>query len=199
MCRVYTEEMDKFLLENCKGKTIYELADMLNSTFGTSLTSGSIKSRKAKIGARSELLLHKETHPALKSEKSQATRFKKGNIPPLYKPIGSERVKKDGYVQIKVSKDKWEMKNRFVYEEHYGKLNDNEDVIFLDGDKTNFDISNLMKVTHNESFKLNINGLRTNDKELTKVGVGIVKLDNAIKNKTKTNADRKDKKWNMRN
>ena len=28
--------------------------------------------------------------------------FKKGNIPPNYKPVGSERINKDGYIEIKV-------------------------------------------------------------------------------------------------
>ena len=34
----------------------------------------------------------------------------------LNKPIGSERVKPDGMIQVKIAKNKWEYKQRLIYE-----------------------------------------------------------------------------------
>ena len=62
-------------------------------------------------------------------------------------PIGTERTKPDGMVQIKIAPNKWEYKSRYLYEKHYNvKLTTRDFIIFLDGDRTNFNIDNLYKV-----------------------------------------------------
>ncbi len=63
-------------------------------------------------------------------------------------PIGTEYVKPDGMVLIKVDKNRWEYKQRYIYEQ-YHKVNLPTEimVIFLDGDKTNFSIENLRAVS----------------------------------------------------
>lgn len=40
-----------------------------------------------------------------------------------------------------------------VWEDHYGKIPDNAYVVFKDGDKKNFDISNLKLKYHQKSFE----------------------------------------------
>lgn len=63
-------------------------------------------------------------------------------------PIGTERIRYDGMVLVKITKNKWEYKQRYIYEQHYGvKLREDEYVVFKDGDRTNFDISNLKCVS----------------------------------------------------
>jgi hypothetical protein len=63
-------------------------------------------------------------------------------------PILSEYIKPDGMTLIKVSKNEWEYKQRYIYEQYYN-INLPKDimVIFLDGDKNNFDINNLRAVS----------------------------------------------------
>lgn len=92
----------------------------------------------------------------------------------LDKPIGSEYTKPDGMVMIKIAKNKWVYKQRYIYEKYYGvKVKDNEHIIFLDGNKNNFNINNLYKATNEEcgyigAFKIN-NKLDIKDKEVTKL------------------------------
>ena len=181
----YTKEMDKFILDNCKGISVAKLTEMFNEHFETDLTKGAMKSRMGRIGARNELLLHKETHPAINHPNAVATRFKKGQASLVASPIGTERLNADGYYQVKVSNDKWVLKQRFIYQQAYGDLKDNEEIIFLDGDRSNFELSNLMKISKSESVRLNCLGLRTTDKDLTKAGVGMVRLDQTIRKKQK--------------
>lgn len=110
-------------------------------------------------------------------EKAKATMFKKGNIPPNYRPVGSERTTVDGYREIKVADpNKWELKHRYIYEQHYGKIPKEDIVIFLDNDKTNFDINNLKRISRKEHLYMNKNNFRFDDRDTTDAAVNIAKL-----------------------
>lgn len=106
----------------------------------------------------------------------------------LNKPIGSERIKPDGMIQVKITKDKWEYKQRLIYEKYHNiKLTSDDYIIFLDQDRTNFDVSNLIKVTRQESSVLANQKLFSKDSNLTKVGIDIAKLIIKLKEKRKEN------------
>lgn len=106
----------------------------------------------------------------------------------LNRPIGSERIRDDGMVQVKVSKDKWEYKQRLIYEKYHNvKLTDNDYIIFLDQDRTNFDINNLEKVTRYESSVLTNQKLFSKKSDLTKVGINVAQLIIKLKDKRKEN------------
>ncbi|GGY87995.1 HNH endonuclease signature motif containing protein [Shewanella fodinae] len=89
------------------------------------------------------------------------TRFKKGHIPANHKPIGSERIDtKDGYVMVKVAEPRtWRLKHIVVWEQHNGKLPDGHVIWFIDNDRTNCSIENLMLVTQGENAVTNKFGL----------------------------------------
>lgn len=71
------------------------------------------------------------------------TMFKPGNVPANHRPVGSERTL-DGYVYIKTAEpNKWEVKHRWLWEQHHGKLDAKQVVKFIDGDKNNITLSNL--------------------------------------------------------
>lgn len=97
-------------------------------------------------------------------------------------PIGTEYTKPDGMVMIKVAPNKWEYKQRYIYEQyHKVKLKSTDYVIFLDGNKNNFDIDNLERVNYKEAgyigaFKVN-NDLIIDDKEITKALLLMAKTD----------------------
>ena len=110
-------------------------------------------------------------------EKCKPTMFKKGHIPKNHREIGSERITKDGYIEVKIEDpDVWGLKHRLIYEEHYGEIPAGYSVIFGDGDKLNCDINNLILVSRSELLLMNRNKLIKNDSVLTKVGVNIAKL-----------------------
>lgn len=61
-----------------------------------------------------------------------------------YRPVGSFQIKK-GYLRIKVAEpNKWMQYQRYVWEQHHpGQSAEGKTIIFMDGDKCNFDPDNL--------------------------------------------------------
>ena len=117
---------------------------------------------------------------------NKETRFQKGNIPHCHREVGSERIIRDGYIEIKVAEPNvWDLKHRAIYREYYGEIPDGYNIIFADGNKMNFDIDNLIAVSKSEMLILNNNNLRFEDKELTKVGVNIAKVIDKAKKRNK--------------
>lgn len=186
--------MKQFILDNYKGRYNQELADLFNQKFNTNITSRTIKSYKANNKLNSGLTgkFRKGQTPHNKGkkmpkevyEKVKHTMFAKGNVPPNHRPVGSERISKDGYIEVKVAEpNKWRLKQRVVYEEAKGKIPEGCPIIFLDGNKRNFDIDNLRCITRSELLYLNCNVLN-NSNEITETGILMARLDRA-KNKKK--------------
>ena len=92
-------------------------------------------------------------------------------------PIGTERTKPDGMVQVKVAPNKWEYKQRLIYSKYYDvNLTDNDYIVFLDQDRTNFDISNLKKISRHESAIVANQKMFSNNPDITNTGIGVAKL-----------------------
>lgn len=110
-------------------------------------------------------------------EKVKRTMFKKGNVPGNHRPVGSERVNVDGYIEIKVKEpSKWRLKHNVVWEQHHGKIPKGSVVIFLDRDKMNVSIDNLKMITRSELLTMIRHGLYGDSAETTEVGTNIAKL-----------------------
>lgn len=123
-------------------------------------------------------------------EAAKKTWFKKGNIPANYRPIGSERTDRDGYVKVKVAEpNKWRLKHRVIWEAVNGKIPKDSVLIFKDGDKTNTDIGNLLLIKRSTHAVLNKTGLCKHSGELKETAVCIAKLREAT-----GRAKRKEKK-----
>lgn len=85
------------------------------------------------------------------SDKCRATQFKAGQKPQNTRPVGYESVHKDGYVYIKVSDDMpMQPKHRVIWERHHGKVPNGMCVSFVDGNRQNCAIENLMLITNAE-------------------------------------------------
>lgn len=86
--------------------------------------------------------------------KIKKTQFKKGNIPPNHKPIGYERINRDGYIEVKVRDEKYtrnfELKHRFIWEKHFGPIPESHNIQFKDGNKLNCKIENLYIISRAE-------------------------------------------------
>lgn len=93
--------------------------------------------------------------------RSKETQFKKGRKPSnTWRPIGAERLSKDGILYRKVAdtgvkKTDWKAVHVLVWEEHNGPLPDGLIVVFIDRDRENFAPSNLEAVTRAENMKRN--------------------------------------------
>lgn len=92
---------------------------------------------------------HNKGQRGLKPFHKPETFFPKGHMPHNLRPVGSERISKDGYVEVKVSEPKkWMLKHRHVWEQHHKTpVPKGHIVTFKDRDKHNFAIENLEAIT----------------------------------------------------
>lgn len=85
--------------------------------------------------------------------KTKATRFKKGHTPHNHKPVGSERITKDGYIEVKTKEPNvFELKHRVVWEEHNGEISPGCNIQFKDGNRKNTAIENLYMISREEQM-----------------------------------------------
>ena len=88
------------------------------------------------------------------------TRFKKGNKPHTWRPVGSERINDDGYLVRKVSdtgvkRVDWRLVHVMLWEQHNGPVPAGKIVVFKDRDQRNITIENLECITRAENMKRN--------------------------------------------
>lgn len=192
----YSKIEDEFLINNVKGITLKELTQRFNEEFNLNVTENAVSNRKVKLRIHSGIVggqFEKGQIPHNKGKKmppylykkANPTMFKKGNIPKNHRELGSERVNKDGYIEIKVEEpNKWKLKHRHIYESMYGDIPTGHKLIFADGNRKNLDIGNLILVSNSEQLIMNRNQLFSKNADFTKVGSNIAKvLDKVSKRK----------------
>ena len=188
----YSKIEDQFLINNVKGITLKELTERFNNKFNLKLSESAIANRKVKLNIQSGIVggqfvkgqtafnkgkkWSEYMSPAGQAS-SRKTTFKKGNVPPNHRTIGSERVDKDGYILIKIQdghlQKNWTTKHRYLYEQANGKIPKGYKVIFADGNNRNFDLSNFILVSDVE--ELIMNQRRSKYSKVTKQSKGKVK------------------------
>jgi hypothetical protein len=184
MVHKYTQEQTDFLIENVIGRGTAELTELFNAYFGLELKRSQIKGFKANRGLNSGLTgrFEKGSIPVNKGTKGlynvggNCTSFKPGQKAPNYKPVGSERLDRDGYILIKVSDvgtcpERWKLKHKVLWEEANGPVPKGHCLIFLDSNKHNTSLDNLQLITRTQLARMNQNDLISNDPELTKTGL----------------------------
>ena len=187
-----TDEEKEYLALIAKGSTYKEITKQMNDKFEYNFSEEQIKGAMAryKLPTGTGGYFKKGSTPWNKGLKgymgANKTSFKKGTIPPNQVPIGTESITKGGYIKVKVGEpNKWKLKQRYIYEQHYGEIPKDCNVIFADKNIRNFDINNLILVSKAEMLILNNNKLIFEDKELTKVGVNIAKVIDKAKKRSK--------------
>lgn len=187
--KLLNKEQHDYFTENQQGKTAQEIANEMNEKFCLSLTVQQVKSYRANNNLTSGLTgrFEKGQIPFNKGKKfpnrpPNSGYFKKGNKPPNYLPVGTINFTTDGYPKEKIADpNKWVLKHRKVWEDNFGPIPEGHSVCFLDGDKSNYDISNLILLSNEELARMNQNNYFSSDPELTKLGAGITKLSRKIK------------------
>lgn len=187
----YPEGMEEFLESIAEGKSTIELVDAVNEKFGEgTINARQMKTYKGNHGINTGLTgRFKAGHvPANKGKKmppevyakAAPTMFKKGNIPGNRMEIGEYTHTTDGYLMQKVretgtQRERFEFVHRRVWEQHNGPIPDGKMVSFLDGDKDNCDISNLVLIDNAENLELVRSCLRFENAEYTRAGVAVAK------------------------
>lgn len=111
------------------------------------------------------------------------TSFKTAEKHPRYKPIGSERVDRDGYRIIKVAERKWMPKHRYLWQQVYGDIPKSHVVMFKDGDMTNVQLENLMLVSRRALVVFNKKYKGSDNPKLNEQTINLINLELAITDK----------------
>ncbi len=192
----WSNEEKQYLKEITPGHHYKEIQELMNKKFNLNLTlaqiNGAIGRYKLNTGFNGQF--KKGCIPANKGIKgltgANKTSFKKGEIPKNYRPVGSERINVDGYIEIKVEDPrKWKLKHIVIWEKENGPLPGGCAIIFGDGNKLNLNIDNLILVTRKQLLIMNRNKLIQKDIELTKIGLSIAKVHEKISERRKTISD----------
>ncbi|WP_028392743.1 HNH endonuclease signature motif containing protein [Bacillus cihuensis] len=178
----YTDEQKIFVRENIKGRSRKELTELFNDNFNTNLKVtqmvGFIKRNGLVSGLDGRFIKGQEAwNKGVRGvdfcgENGKKTQFKKGNKPHNYKPVGTERVNGDDYVDIKIADpNKWRAKHLIVWESVNGEIPKKHVVIFGDGNRRNFEPDNLILVSRAQLAMLNKHNLIQDNADLTKTGI----------------------------
>lgn len=189
----YTDEEKTFMQEYVPGHSYREIQKAFIDRFGWNITIDQVNSYigNHKLNTGRTGYFEKGHIPNNKGKKGvcasgcEKTWFKKGNIPKNHRTVGSERINKDGYVEVKVEEpNKWKLKHRVIWESVNGKIPKGYVVIFRDNDKKNTNIENLILVDRGTLATLNKTGLCNYNGEFKETAINIAKLKSS-QNKAK--------------
>lgn len=206
MARLFNDIQEQFIRQNVKGVGNKELADLVNKTFHLKITPQQMSAWKKNHKLSSGLTGYfKKGHiPVNKGKKGlfnlggNSTSFKKGNKPLNWKPIGSERVDRDGYVLVKVKDgERWRSKHVVLWEEVHGPIPDGYKLIFLNQNKLDIRIENLKLISKAEGLEMNRNGWFSSDSTVTDFGSNVAMLRRKIYEKKKDSEKHKKNKKSL--
>lgn len=183
----WTDEMKTFIADNYYGITTADLTERFNEHFGVQFKWTAIaeykKRNNLKNGIDARFKKGQAPHnkgkkmPAEVYEKAKDTMFKKGNMPNNYRPVGSERISADGYIEIKVSDPNvWKLKHRVIWEEANEPIPENHALIFLDGNPLNCVVENLKLITRSELLAMSRYHLFAKDAEINDTASNLARL-----------------------
>ena len=117
------------------------------------------------------------------------TRWKKGNIPPTSRPVGYERINRDGHIEIKVEGHRQMVyKHRWVWGQHNGEIPKGMIVSFRNGIRTDCRIENLILLTRAELVRLNQSFIKYSTPETHESCILMAKLKDTINRKANGDA-----------
>jgi hypothetical protein len=192
----YTDEHLNYLKSIVKGRSYSDIAKAMKIKFPElDLNKERIKSLMSRFkltnGRNTKFYKGQVSHNKGKkgwyAPGCEKTWFKKGNIPKNHLPVGTELMKSDGYIRVKIAEPNvWKQKHAIIWEAAHGPYNNKTHcVIFKDSDRTNFDLDNLQLITRKQLVILNKNRLISNDKDLTETGLLVGELIETIARRKK--------------
>ncbi|MPM21480.1 hypothetical protein SDC9_67924 [bioreactor metagenome] len=191
--RKYGPEHVDWLRENIQGTRFKDLTRMFNERFGFCIGVAAMISLCDRFGLHNGIdnrfnpsmvnggipyRFPKGHIPANKGKNGISypgmadTQFKKGHMPKNWKPIGSETVRSDGYVWVKVEEpNKWREKHRLIWEAANGAVPKDHVLLFADGNALNITLENLILISRAQLVRINQNGLIGGSADLTRAGL----------------------------
>lgn len=88
--------------------------------------------------------------------KVKHTWYQKGHRPHNWKPVGSQRINKEGYLEIKTQEPRtWELLHRKIWRDHHGDIPARHNVVFRNRDRTDCRIENLELISDEALMRRN--------------------------------------------
>ena len=189
----FTIEIIEFIRQNVSTYTDNQIAELINNKWMLNINEQSITNIKTKNGiktgfGRCQFVKGHQTWnkgkklgPDYTKGRMVETQFKKGGFSANRVPIGTKRINRDGYHEVKIHDGKqnknWALKHRLIWEKHNGPIPTKHRIVFLDGDKNNLDISNLALMTYGQTAIMSKRNLFYKNPELTKLGSKIAEIE----------------------
>ena len=157
----FTDEADKYLMQNAFNYTSRELSELLYELFGIQVATQTVTDRLNKLGIHRGKCFHPE-----------------GYIQKASKPIGTERIEKGRTVMVKVAQpNKWISKAQFIM----GYDSNTHQAIFLDGNSLNVTPENIVVVSKRVHARLAKNGWLNSSNEVLMAGIKWSELHYALR------------------
>lgn len=164
----YTDEEKKFMEEFVPGHSYKEIINAFSEKFGWEITKGRLNAYIANhhLNTGRTGYFAKGHIPPNKGVKGicapgcEKSWFKKGQLPTNYRPVGSERINRDGYIEIKVNDPNiWKLKHRVIWEKANGEIPQGNIIIFRDNNPINCSLDNLIMIKKRENAIINHSNL----------------------------------------
>lgn len=199
-----TSEIERFIIDHHKGVGCKKMAELVNETFGISISATPVKNVYRKNGLKSGVDgRFKPGHPSDRKgmkwadymspegqAASRTTWFKPGHIPHnggipvgtlrLRKAVRNKPGSKPYYWQKIAQPNVWKLKQRIEWEEHYGPIPEGYCIEFADGNTLNWHIDNLVLMTRAQHGMKNRMGLKSHNKESAETCRLIVDMKSVI-------------------
>lgn len=175
----WTKEMLDFLRTNYEKYPYTKLTNLINSEFNIKTTPSSVEHKVNRLGLKKS----KEAISRMaKSKNSTKYWFLPGHVSKLRAPIGYERVDRHGFIWVKEKDpDVFESKHRIIYKQHYGEIEEGINIVFLNGNKNDFRIENLVPLTNSELAIFNGTRIKVNGiDEIGQIKLAITKARSLI-------------------
>ena len=198
--KLFSDEQIDYLRKIVPGRRSDEITSMFNEQWGTDFKCSQIRTAKKRYNIisgidtkfkKGNVPVNKDT-TGMFNVGGNSGSFQKGLRPHNWCPIGTEFESKDGYVYVKIADkykgkktENWKAKHVLIYEKAHGPIPKGYKCAFLDGNRRNYDLDNLVLVSKAESVYMARNRLYTSDKELTRTGVALARLGTTITKKGK--------------
>ena len=132
MKRSYTKEQEEWLVNKLPYYSPIVLVDMFKEHFNQDIKVRTIRNIKHANNVKSDY--QRKIYDTTSREK-------------IKKPLYNERIGNRDRVYVRVANKKYQIKTRYIWEQYYGRnIPKVYDVIYLDGNKENYDIENLKLV-----------------------------------------------------
>jgi hypothetical protein len=188
---IFTEAQVEFLRENYPGRSVAEMTSLLNETFGDGKTESQIRTAVKNRGIASGRTgrFEKGHVPWTAGKKGfmgpNVTSFKKGDMSANKRLLWSERVSRDGYIEISVPErnphtgapTRFRHKHVWLWEFHNGTVPEGSALVFIDGDNLHCALENLMLVTRTELLSMNLHGYKGTPPVLKPSVLGLARLE----------------------